>query len=209
MSSIQEFLTSLERASMPSTGLVNIYGDSGKRENLTCWLERRGHERPTTLFVGEAPGKDGAAITGVPFVSPDVLMNGPKRGDPWGAFGTGAGYRRMTPGKEGTATMFWEVVARYLGEHPYPVTWNTVPFWPVEGAGGNRTPSTAEQQFGSEWLRQLVAIYPEASIVAVGNKAHEACRRLGQPHLCVPHPANGHKEAFEKGVRDIAGSLSS
>ena len=108
MREITDFIDSLARAEMPRDDLVNIYQDSVRRENLTRWLKRLGHQQPAVLLVGEAPGKKGAAMTGVPFVSPDVLMRGPKGGDPWSAFGTEAGYQYADPSREGTATMFWK-----------------------------------------------------------------------------------------------------
>lgn len=203
MDEVSKFVDSLARAEMPSDNLVNIYKDSVRRENLIRWLKRPGHEHPAVLLVGEAPGKNGAAITGVPFVSPDVLMRGPKGGDPWGAFGTGAGYRDMKPLREPTATMFWEVVANHMERCPLPMTWNAVPFWPR----GNQTPSTGEREFGREWLRGLLDIYPGASLVAVGRNAQKTCEELGLRYEGIRHPANAGKGDFEKGIRRIAASL--
>ncbi len=207
MREIADFVDSLARAEMPRDDLVNIYKDSVRCENLTRWLKRMGHQRPAVLLVGEAPGKKGAAITGVPFVSPDVLMRGPKGGDPWSAFGTEAGYQYMNPSREGTATMFWEVMARYFGECPLPMTWNAVPFWPVGSDGRNRCPTPPERELGGEWLHRLTTIYRDALLVAVGRHAQRACGELGLHHESVQHPANSGKPEFEKGVRRIAASL--
>lgn len=207
MREITDFVDSLARAEMPRDDLVNIYKDSVRRENLTRWLKRLGHQQPAVLLVGEAPGKKGAAMTGVPFVSPDVLMRGPKGGDPWGAFGTEAGYQYVDPSREGTATMFWEVMVRYFGNCPLPLTWNAVPFWPVRSNGRNRPPTPPERALGSAWLHRLATIYPGALLVAVGRKAQETCKELGLRYKGVRHPANNGKTEFEEEIRRIAASL--
>ena len=207
MREITDFVDSLARAETLRNDLANIYKDPVRCENLTRWLERPGHQPPAVLLVGEAPGKKGAAMTGVPFVSPDVLMRGPKCGDPWGAFGTDAGYKYVTPSREGTATMFWEVMARYFRDCPLPMTWNAVPFWPVGSNGRNRTPTPPERALGREWLHRLTTIYPDALLVAVGKKALETCKELHLPYRGVRHPANRGKVEFEAEIRRIAASL--
>ena len=202
MDKVKQFVDSLARA-QPQGGLINIYQYPAKRENLTRWLQRPDHGPPSVLLLGEAPGSHGAALTGVPFVSPEVLMRGPKGGDPWRAFGMRAGYRGMNVSPEPAATMVWEVVARQMGNCPLPMTWNEVPFW----LRGNKAPRVAERKHGREWVLRLIDIYPDALVVAVGKNAEEACRDLGLHHEAIRHPMHSGKEQFEEGIGRIAASL--
>ena len=155
------------------------------------------------IFVGEAPGRDGGAITGIPFVSPMVLTSA---NDPWGEFGSETEYG-LPVGQdanhwERTATRFWKHVPPRFSDLPRPLTWNIYPFWPfaVGGKGGkriNRAPTKVEIEFGARWLVRVVEMYPNARVVAVGVKARDTLESIGIDAPLVPHPSRGSDEGAE------------
>ena len=81
---IREFVDSLAEVDPPSDQSVNIYRNTVRCANLIRWLSGFDDTSQSMIFVGEAPGRDGGAITGIPFVSPMVLTS---VNDPWGEFG--------------------------------------------------------------------------------------------------------------------------
>ena len=152
---VERFVQSLADARLPNRQSANVYRNATRRANLKRWLNTYEDSHRSTIFVGEALGRDGGAITGIPFVSPNVLTSGD---DPWGAFGPQTSYslpEKANPNqKERTATRFWKHVPSHLDDLPRPLTWNIFPFWPyqVDGDGRrfNRTPTKEEIDFAIE-----------------------------------------------------------
>ena len=204
---IERFVNDLAAADPPDSRSCNIYRDPTRRANLKRWLETFEDTRCSALFVGEAPGRAGAAITGVPFVSPQRLTDGVPE---WGIFGPGGGYTLPDDAnptqREATATMFWDVLENRLACLPRPMTWNAYPFWPHE-AGSNRTPEPFELQFGGEWLKRFVNLHPESKAIAVGDSAASALASIDISHRHVKHPSHGGKAAFDDGVRRLGEDL--
>ena len=202
---ILAFTESLSNAEMPSESLHNIYHEPLRQRNLIRWLDRAESEELTMLFIGEAPGRYGAAITGVPFTSVENLKMLDKHHQ--NAFAEDCYFeipeREGLKTKESTSTIFWQCVSSLLSRHPLVMAWNVVPFWPVD----NRTPNAAEIRFGSKWLREIVEMYPTATIVAVGKRAETALEEIGTEHVSVRHPAHGGKTDFYAGVKHVAQSL--
>lgn len=199
------FTESLSIAEMPSELLDNIYHEPSRQRNLIRWLDRAESEEPTTLFIGEAPGRYGAAITGVPFTSVENLKMLDIHYQ--SAFAEDCHFKipdcERLKTKESTSTIFWQCVSNLLSEHPLVMAWNVVPFWPVD----NRTPNAAEIKFGSKWLREIVEMYPRVVVVAVGKLAETALEEIGIEHVSVRHPAHGGKTDFYAGVKHVAQSL--
>ena len=106
-----EFVDSLAEVDPPSDQSVNIYRDAVRSTNLIHWLSGFDGTSQSAIFVGEAPGRDGGAITGIPFVSPKVLTSA---NDPWGEFGSETQYElpvgQDANHRERTATRFWKHV---------------------------------------------------------------------------------------------------
>ena len=202
---ILAFTESLSIAEMPSESLDNIYHEPLRQRNLIRWLGRAESEEPTTLFIGEAPGRYGAAITGVPFTSVenlkmlDIHYQSAFTEDCHFEIPDCEGLKT----KESTSTIFWQCVSNLLSGHPLVMAWNVVPFWPVD----NRMPNAAEIKFGSKWLREIVEMYPRLVVVAVGKLAETALEEIGIEHVSVRHPAHGGKTDFYAGVKRVAQSL--
>lgn len=206
---IREFVESLAKAKTPDDRSVNVYRDAVRRANLMRWLSTFDDTSQSVIFVGEAPGRDGGAITGIPFVSPKVLTYAD---DPWDEFGQGAGYE-IPPGenplqREATATQFWRYVMEHFSDLPRPLTWNAYPFWPRHrDYSKNRKPTIAEVRFGCEWLRRIIELHPNASVVAVGRSAEYALRYINVDHVMVRHPSHGGASDFNDGLTGIAAAL--
>ena len=215
---INEFVESLRTAQMPpenavGRGMVNIYDDEHdlggwRKERLRRFLTipRDGH--PLVLFVGEAPGLHGAAVTGVPFSSVETL--------------TAPGFERLhqvnedegfdavagtqTHFKETTAREFWRVVLAEFEDMSLPMVWNAVPFWP-RAESGNGTPTRQHEVFGWNWLGAVVNWCTYTEIVAVGRAAERILRQNDVQCSYVRHPARGGASKFESGVMAIVKTL--
>ena len=107
---------------------------------LMRWFGTFENTSQSAIFVGEAPGRDGGAITGIPFVSPKVLTSGD---DPWGEFGCGNVGMSCRSGKmriigSGLQRGFGSMFRRVFSDLPRPLTWNIYPFWPFAVVGNDR-----------------------------------------------------------------------
>ena len=209
-SDIVQFVEDLSAAEPPDDLSVNIYHDPIKRKNLVNWLSTFDAESPTAMFVGEAPGSFGARITGVPFTSPYTITS---LIDPWHAFGPDAGYEvpegEDVSQKEAAATLFWRHVMKHFKSHPRPMTWNAFPFWPRQrNADVNRNPSISEVRAGSEWLRRMVEMHPNAKVIAVGRSAEYAMRLIQVDYFGIRHPSHGGASEFDDGITKFLASLA-
>lgn len=209
---IDAFVESLAEADTPDDQSVNIYRNVVRRANLIRWFSTFDNASQSAIFVGEAPGRDGGAITGIPFVSPMVLTSAD---DSWDEFGSETQYElpvgQDANHRERTATRFWKYVPSYFSELPRILTWNIYPFWPFAVSRNhrriNRAPTRREIQFGSEWLVRVVEMFPNAHVVAVGVKAHDTLESIGVDAPLVPHPSRGSDEKLINRLERIAGNL--
>lgn len=184
-----------------------------RRSNLLCYLEHLSRQGPKLLLIGEAPGYRGCAISGVPFTSEQILMDGvggSRIADKTHFFGIENGYRRVSAGgapvKEGTATMIWEGV-RSL--QPLPLLWNAFPFHPHRPGRpqSNRRPTSDEIALGLEFLTTLMGLYAIQMVIAVGRVAQDALSRAGITAPYVRHPSYGGKQAFLSGLAELESHL--
>ncbi len=203
---IDEFITDLGCAKTPDAKSANIYRNQIQKDNLKRWMLMFECDAPAPLFVGEAPGINGARITGIPFTSPELLTSS---SDPWDAFAADncfaipLGENRSQ--REATATLFWKSVIEWCSGLPRPMTWNAFPFWPHDGEQrGNRTPTVAELRIGSQWLQRMVELHPNAVIVGVGRCAERALKAINVGHIPIRHPAHGGAREFAEGLRRLA-----
>ncbi len=209
---VAAYVADLANADTADSRSVNIYLDTLRRRNLTRWLQTFHASNRSTLFVGEAPGKFGAALTGIPFVSPHIAASA---GDPWNTFGPSAGYdltECVDAGqRERTATRFWKHVSVLFTELPRPLTWNVYPFWPYtlqeDGNKKNRTLQGREIEFGKPWLARIIEMHPDSQIVAVGVKAFDTLQSIGIDAPLVPHPSRGSDERFIHALEQVAAQL--
>ncbi len=174
-----------------------------RRENLYIYLRHMHKQKPKIILVGEAPGYRGCRLTGVPFTSEHLLVNGMEG---LALFGEKAGYRLAAHKDkvliEATATILWETL---LKNNIIPLAWNAFPFHPhLEGKPeSNRTPIKGELRIGERPLLQMIEMFNIKRVVAVGNKAEETLTRLGMSCHKVRHPAQGGKNEFVEGIRKI------
>jgi uracil-DNA glycosylase len=202
-----------ELASMKVTpNVYNQYSyehqeNSIRRDNLLIYLKQMQILKPKVILVGEAPGYRGCRLTGVPFTSEHLLMNNIEGLE---LFGKEKGYNLALQKekilKEATATIIWSTL---LEHNIMALAWNAFPFHPHKKGNGesNRTPLKKELILGEKPLLKMIEMYNIETVVAVGNKAEE---NLGNLNICckkVRHPAQGGKNEFVKGIKEIKESL--
>ena len=210
---VTAFVESLRSAEMPSGGLVNIYDDvhdpyGWRRGRLLRWLTLPRDGGPLVLFVGEAPGRDGAAVTGVPFSSFETLTaSGFERLHPvQHDEGFAAAYGGEAKRTERTAKSFWNAALPVLDGLPLPVVWNIVPFWPHR-FGANRKPRVPELGFGLSWTEQVIDMWEFDAVVSVGRCAEVGLNNAGVANEYIRHPSRGGAREFAAGIKRVLNGL--
>lgn len=204
---VEAFVRQLAAAKAPPD-CVNIYaptlaGGNGRCHNLCRYLEQMQAQQPRLLLLGEAPGYRGCRISGIPFVSRQLLRQGAPG---WNLLGQHNGYQIPTdfPGieRENSATLVWQALAEWPR---LPLLWNACPWHPHRHGqpASNRPPTLQERQSGEPYLRHLLALFAIEAVVAVGAQAARALTDWGIPHQQVRHPAHGGKAAFLAGMAQI------
>lgn len=199
----------VERLAKSPAGLnsVNPFDDSDRdnairRQNLALYFGQLAERRPATLLLGEAPSYRGMRVTGVPFTNTTIL----RRGIPhFGLLGTANGFEVPDAPRvaaEPTATVMWNALVEldFL-----PVLWSAYPLHPHRPGNplSNRRPSVRE---ATEWAwswQQLMDVFSIRSVVAVGNVAHDILVKSGMSVPRVRHPAQGGREKFTLGLREL------
>ncbi|MBY3618599.1 uracil-DNA glycosylase [Acinetobacter sp. CUI P1] len=123
------------------------------------------------MLIGEAPGVHGCVKTGIPFTSERLIREGKLD-----RYFTGTHFVVDGDKAEASASVIWGVVVRLSIP---PVMWNAFPLHPKDENGGNRTPSSAELDWGLEVLETVLSLFPDVRVVTVGRKAEAACGKLG------------------------------
>jgi uracil-DNA glycosylase len=157
-------------------------------------------------LIGEAPGYKGMRLTGVPWMSRRMLLEGIPALE---MFGVERGYQDVPePGferikSEQSGTIVWGTLAE-LGIVPF--TLGAFPFHPHELGKPltNRTPRRTEVQVGAQFLKELLDIFKPQKVIAIGNVAYASLTELGVPCVKIRHPANGGKNDFVAGLRTEA-----
>lgn len=173
----------------------------GRRERLRLHLSA---PAPRLLLVGEAPGYQGTRITGCPFTSEALLLEGgvPRIGKLDGRLTS-----RRLPWREPSSTIVWRAL-REEGLADDTILWGAFPWHPYGDTPlSNRAPNEAEKGAGTVFLRQLVAALPGVAVVAVGNVAADSLRKLGVTAEKIRHPSNGGATAFRSGLALVAKRL--
>ena len=179
-----------------------------RRENLLTYLKEMYRLKPKVMLVGEAPGYRGCRLTGVPFTSEYLLMHNIEGLD---LFGRAKGYRLAVEKekllREATATIIWRTL---IEQDMMAVAWNAFPFHPHKNGNGetNRTPLKKELEIGKKSLLKMIEMFNIEKIIAVGNKAEENLSSLNIICQKVRHPAQGGKNEFITGIREIKESFT-
>ncbi len=152
------------------------------------------HAGAKYLLIGEAAGYQGCKVTGIPFTSERLVLEGvvPR---------VNSKALRLTsrtrPWSEPSATVVWGILHE-LGIAGDTVLWNAFPWHPHKPGNlhSNRTPGTAERNAGRPILSALLGLYPQAHVFAVGRNAETALIAVGQSARPLRHPSMGGASLF-------------
>ncbi len=169
---------------------------AARRQRLACHLDA---PEIRWLLIGEAAGYQGCRYSGLTFTSERLILEGevPRIAAPDGRL-----TRRKRPFSEPSATIVWNSL-RLHDLSDQVVLWNAFPWHPMKPGNplSNRTPTEKELAEGRPLLEHLLALYPQASLVAVGRKAAGTLRSLGlSPDAELRHPAMGGASEFRAGL---------
>jgi hypothetical protein len=153
--------------------------------NLEHYLHTRASAR--IALIGEAAGYRGCRFSGIPFLSEAQML---ALGDP--------AYRPSSRRGDYDEVSAQRVQA-IIGGRDDVICWNTVPWHPHKPGQplSNRRPTIAEQDLGTEMLRDFLAWKQPALVIAIGRIAEDALRALGVPAHYVRHPARSGRRAFQ------------
>jgi hypothetical protein len=199
----------LDQANDATSGAPEI-----RRRQLLQYMEER-LGSATFLLVGEAIGYQGGKFSGIAMTSERILLGGKKAQgiSPDHVF-TGLEAKRTSKESlkrkgfsEPTATIVWDQILK-SGLSPYRfVLWNAFPWHPYDpeiGPLSNRTPNPREFEAGYGVLTRLIhTMIGKREILALGEKASEALRKVGIEAKKVRHPAQGGARRFREEFRVV------
>ena len=184
-----------------------------RRRQLHQYLMER-LETVRYLLLGEAIGYQGGHFSGIPMTSERILLGHLE--DNWVT--AAHVFKMLAPQRtskislkpkgfsEPTATIVWQKLLE-VGFDPYSwVFWNAFPWHPYQqnkGLLSNRTPTAEELKAGLPVLRLLLDIFPQAKIIAMGNKAAMSLKGMKKDYWLFRHPANGGASIFAKQLDDF------
>lgn len=206
---ITSFINALSQVSVGDSA-YNQFGlqtraQEVRRNNLQLYLTEMARRKPTTLLVGEAPGYQGSRLTGVPFMSEHILLQGVDRIN---MFGAHRGYAKSDEypdrvWKEPSATIVWGALSELPDSTTLPLIWAAFPFHPHAGdPHTNRAPTSAELEIGRPFLQDLIDMFAITKLIAVGNQAHKTLSVMGYDVPKIRHPSHGGKHDFIKGLHE-------
>ena len=213
---IDTFVNTLALQNTPDVLSRNPYQgnspeDIDKRNNLTYYLKKMQEFNPSCLFIGEAPGRWGCYVSGVPFTDENILLHHDffkpldctiKR--------RVAEDSTIKPLKENSATIVWERLDSIPVER-LPLMWNIYPFHPSSVGSEhseaverpNRKPTNAECQVGGNILRMLLNCFEIKQIYAIGRTAETILMNDFPNIKYIRHPSMGGINEFRKGFNEI------
>lgn len=168
---------------------------------LSAMLRRAAQEPIDAIWIGRDLGYRGGRRTGLALTDDVHMFAHAKR------WGVELGTERPTKGgaiAERTAAVIWsqldQVNARIF-------LWNVFPLHPYEPGDcfSNRQHNASERSAGEKLLQLLVAELRPTRIVAIGNDAAAAARRIDNttPVHCVRHPSYGGQTEFQAQVASL------
>ncbi|MEZ4594379.1 MAG: uracil-DNA glycosylase [Chloroflexota bacterium] len=201
---ISDFVHKLATA-VPPQNCTNPYAGErpfaqNRRHNLQTYLELMQQQPPRLLLLGEAPGYRGCRLTGIPFTSPQILTQLNSFLGQTASFQPGDDWPEIV--REASASVVWGAIGSW---QPLPLLWNVFPFHPHQPGNpqSNRTPKTSEIVAGRPFLHHLLHLFPEAKIVAVGQKAAGALAKWAVAHTAVRHPSHGGAKQFQTALSEL------
>lgn len=155
--------------------------------------------RPRWLLLGEAAGYQGAHVSGIPFTSERLLLEGmiPRIDIDGRRLST-----RARPWSEPSATTVWGTL-HALDRADATILWNAYPWHPHRPGEpqSNRTPTPTERRAGVPVLEALLAAFPGVRCFAVGRNAAASLAEVGVAATPLRHPSMGGATAFRDGLR--------
>jgi uracil-DNA glycosylase len=155
--------------------------------------------RPRWLLLGEAAGYQGAHVSGIPFTSERLLLEGmiPRVDIDGRRLST-----RARPWSEPSATTVWGTL-HALDRADATLLWNAYPWHPHRPGEpqSNRTPTSGERLAGVPVLEALLAAFPGVRCFAVGRNAEASLAEVGVAATPLRHPSMGGATAFRDGLR--------
>ncbi len=176
-----------------------------RRAQLTAYLSER-LETVKTVLIAEAPGYQGARFSGMAMTSERILLGRHAAVRPEHVF-AGAAIRTSrsdtTRGgdqgmNEPTATVVWSHLLQAGFDARSFVLWNTFAFHPYHASEpmSNRTPTPSEVTQAASMLHQFLALFPSATVIALGRIAERTLNELGIAAMAVRHPSMGGAAQF-------------
>lgn len=148
------------------------------------------------VLIGEAAGYQGCKVSGIPFTSERLLLEGaiPRVAAPMQRLSS-----RQRPWSEPSATTVWKTL-RALGIAEKTVLWNAYPWHPHKPGTlhSNRTPTRTERLAGVSVLEALRSLFPQARMFAVGRNAEASLGELGIVAMPLRHPSMGGAKQFSE-----------
>ncbi|WP_231757224.1 uracil-DNA glycosylase [Microbulbifer elongatus] len=170
-----------------------------RRTLLKGMLSAASNIEVDSIWIGRDLGYRGGRRTGLALTDDVNLSNHLNR---WGLEND-----RITKGvavPERTAAVIWSVLSQVSS----PVfLWNVFPLHPHEPGNyfSNRAHNAKEREVGIELLSSLVQLLKPKRIVAIGNDADNAVKKLS--HACevykVRHPSYGGQNIFLDQIRSV------
>lgn len=159
-------------------------------------LEAHFSTRAGHVLVGEAAGYQGCKVSGIPFTSERLILEGriPRVTTRQARLSS-----RARPWSEPSATTVWGTL-HDLGIAGEAVLWNAFPWHPHRPGElqSNRTPTPAERAAGLPVLAAALALFPRARVFAVGRQAQSALEQSGVAAIPLRHPSMGGATRFRQ-----------
>lgn len=204
MKTVDSFIDYLSKLETPdSMSLNQYYGKSKeaelKRENLRYYLYEMQRLNPQSLFIGEAPGRWGCFLTGVPFTDEYTIANNPF------FKGKCRFLSEKSPQRESSASVIWGCLNN-IPIDKYPLMWNIYPFHPsnvdfthpTSKERGNRSPNGKECNLGKEILKELLELYKIEKFYAIGCKSRDMLKPNYNNIEYLRHPSFGGANIFRE-----------
>lgn len=169
------------------------------------------------VLCAEAIGYRGGHFSGIPMTSERILLgHAAHLGVSAESVIVGGGIQTSNPSMqpkgwaEPTATTVWSELSKLGINTREVVLWNAFAFHPTEaGALTNRKPTNHELQAGRSLLTELISLYPDSQVIAVGTVAHLTLESLEiEVASHIRHPAYGGANEFRAGLKALKSRMS-
>ena len=188
--------------------LTNQYKNSVIAKNLAVYLSYMEKNPPKHLFVGEAAGHLGCALSGIPFTDEYRLTSAEKNGC-LPLLSSDYAIISDESHRENSATLIWNVFSELSF---YPFLWNIVPFHPhnANDQKSNRTPTQSEVRQYSCFIEDILNLFPtidrENGVFAIGRKSEARLLAMGKNVTYIRHQSRGGNSRCREQIIKIVNS---